>query len=142
MKVVIFKSYSKKEMVHYNYGDDYAETWHNFNAIEEVKEVTLEEFEILKRAVTYFNSKGNRKYTLEIVEIMDDEEVNSLLSDFKEYEKKEIAKEDKLNRERLEKEKLAKEKFEAKKNERAVKKFAKELSLSEEEVRIMLSKAK
>lgn len=142
MKVVIFKSYSKKEMVYYNYGDDCEEVWHNFNAIEDVKEVTLEEFEILKRAANYFNSKGNRKYTLEIVQIMDDEEVKSLLSDFKEYEKKEIAKEEKLNRERLEKEKLAKEKSEAKKNERAVKKFAKELSLSEEEVRIMLSKAK
>lgn len=45
-----------------------------------------------------------------------------------------------MNLEKLEKAKLAKENAEAKKIERLVKKFAKELNLSEEEVRIMLEK--
>lgn len=142
MKVVIYKSYSKSSTVYYNYGDDYEEVWHNFNAIENVKEVTEEEFEVLKRAVNHFNSKGGRKYTLGLLVVMEDEEVNSLLSDFKEYEKKEIAKAEKLNRERMEKELAAKAKSEAKKHERVVKKFAKELNLSEDEVRIMLAKGK
>ena len=39
MKVVIYKSYAKSSTVYYNYGDDYEEVWHNFNAIENVLEV-------------------------------------------------------------------------------------------------------
>lgn len=142
MKVVIYKSYAKSSTVYYNYGDDYEEVWHNFNAIENVLEVSDEEFEVLKRAVNHFNSKGNRKYTLGFIEIMEDEEVNSLISNFKEYEKKEIEKAEKLNRERVAKELADKAKADAKKHERTVKKFAKELNLSEDEVRIILAKGK
>lgn len=142
MKVVIYKSYSKSSTVYYNYGDDYEEVWHNFNAIENVREMTEEEFEVLKRAVNHFNSKTGLKYTLGLFVIVEDEEVNSLLSDYKEYEKKERVKAEKINREKMEKELAVKAKSEAKKHERVVKKFAKELSLSEDEVRIMLAKGK
>ncbi len=104
-------------------------------------EISDEEFELLTRAINHFNSKGNRKYTLGFIEIMEDEEINSLISNFKEYEKKEIEKTEKLNRERMEKELAAKAKSDAKKHERTVKKFAKELNLSEDdEVRLMLAK--
>ena len=139
MKVVILKSYLKNSTVSYNYGDDYTEVWHKFNALEEVKEVTPEDYEVLKRAVNHFNSKRSRDYTLELMEIMEDEEVDSLLSNFKEYEKKEIAKAEKLERERKEKALALKAKSEAKKHDRVVKKFAKELNLSEDEVRVMLA---
>lgn len=140
MKVVIYKSYEKKSTVYYNYGDDYDEVWHNLNTIEEVKEITTEDFEVLTRAINHFNSKANRAYTIGMLEIIEDDEVDSLLSNFKEYEKKELEKAKKMNLEKLEKAKLAKENAEAKKIERLVKKFAKELNLSEEEVRIMLEK--
>jgi protein subunit release factor A len=140
MKVVIFKSYLKKSTVYFNYGDDCDETWHNFNAVENVREVTNEEFVELKNAINYFNSKGNREYTLGLLVVIEDEELDSLLTDFKAYEKKEIAKAEKLARERKEKELAAKAKAEAKKFERTVKKLAKELSLSEDEVRARLMK--
>jgi len=140
MKVVIYKSYLKKSTVYFNYGDDCDETWHNFNALEKVKEVTNEEFTVLKNAINYFNSKGNKDYTLGLIVVMEDEELDSLLTDFKSYEKKEIAKAEKLARERKEKELAAKANSEAKKFERTVKKLAKELNLSEDEVRARLMK--
>lgn len=142
MKVVIYKSYSKSTTVYSNYGDDSDEVWHNFKAIENVKEVTADEFEVLKKAVNHFNAKGGRNYTLGLLEILEDEEVDCLLSNFKEYETKEIVKAEKLHRERLENAKLAKEKAEANKNEKALKKFSKELNLSVEEVRVMLANKK
>ena len=140
MKVVIFKSYVKKSTVYYNYGDDCDEVWHNFNALEGVKEVTNEEFVELKKAINYFNAKGNRDYTLGVFVVMEDEELDSLMTDFKAYEKREIAKAEKLARERKEKELESKAKSEAKKFERTVKKLAKELNLSEDEVRARLTK--
>lgn len=142
MKVVIFKNYSKSYTVAYNYGDDYEDVWHNFNAIEGVKEVTEDEFEILKRAINYFNTKGNKNYTIGYFVVIEDEEVESLLKDYKVYEKKESEKAEKLRREKLEKELAVKAKSEEKKHERLVKKFAKELNLSEDEVRIMLANKK
>lgn len=84
MKVVIYKSYEKKSTVYYNYGDDYDEVWHNLNTIEEVKEITTEDFEVLTRAINHFNSKANRAYTIGMLEIIEDDEVDSLLSNFKE----------------------------------------------------------
>jgi hypothetical protein len=140
MKVVIFKSYVKKSTVYFNYGDDYDEVWHNFNAIESVKEVTNEEFLVLKNAINYFNTKGNKEYTLGVLVVMEDEELDSLLSDYKAYEKKEIAKAEKLAREKKEKELADKAKSEARKFDRTVKKLAKELNLSEDEVRARLKK--
>lgn len=139
MKVVIYKSYVRKETVYFNYGDDSKDVWHNFNAVENVREVTLEELVTLRNAINHFNSKANRKYSLGFIEIVEDEEVNSLLADFGEYEKKEIAEAEKLARDKKEKELALKAKSEAKKHERTVKKFAKELNLSEDEVRIMLA---
>jgi hypothetical protein len=139
MKVVIYKSYGKKETVYFNYGDDSTDVWHNFNAVENVREVTLEELVTLRNAINHFNSKANRKYSLGFIEIVEDEEVNSLLADFGEYEKKEIAEAEKLARDKKEKELALKAKSESKKHERTVKKFAKELNISEDEVRIMLA---
>lgn len=140
MKVVIFKSYVKKSTVYFNYGDDCDEVWHNFNAIENVRDVTDEEFVVLKNAINYFNSKGNKDYTLGVLTVVEDEELDSLLTDFKAYEKKEIAKAEKLARDRKEKELADKAKSDARKFERTVKKLAKELSLSEDEVRARLNK--
>lgn len=143
MKVVIFKCYKKKSEVYYNYGDDYDEVWHNLNAIEEVKEVSNEEFEILRKAVDYFNSNSSKKnYELKIALLVEDDEYNSLLSDFKEYEKKEREKAEKIRRDNEVKALLAKAQAEARKHERVVKKVAKELNLSEDEVREMLAKKK
>lgn len=142
MKVVIFKNYSKSYTVSYNYGDDYDDVWHNFNAVESVKEMTEADFEVLKRAINHFNAKANRNYNLGYLVVMEDEEVNCVINDYKVYEKKEAEKAEKLRREKMEKELASKAKSEAKKNERLVKKFAKELNLSEEEVRVMLAKKK
>lgn len=142
MKVVIYKSYSKNSTVYSNYGDDYEEVWHNFNAMEDVKEMSQEEFEVLSKAVAYFNSKRNQQYTLGLFVVVEDEELSSLISDYKAYEKKEIARAEKIERERKAKELADKAKSEARKHERVVKKFAKELNLSEDEVRIMLAKGK
>lgn len=142
MKVVIFKCYKKKVEVYSNYGDDYDEVWHNLNAIEEVREMSYEEFEVLKRAVEHFNSKSKRNYDVNLAVLVEDDELNSLLTDFKEYEKKEIEKAEKLRRDNEAKVLLAKANAEARKHERAVKKIAKELSLSEDEVREMLAKRK
>jgi protein subunit release factor A len=140
MKVVIFKSYVKKSTVYFNYGDDYDEVWHNLNSVESVREVSNDEFVVLKNAINYFNSKGNREYTLGLLVVMEDEELDSLLSDYKAYEKKEIAKAEKLAHERKKKELADKANSEAKKFERTVKKLAKELNLSEDEVRARLKK--
>lgn len=142
MKVVIFKNYSKSTSVICNYGDDYEDVWHNFNAIESVKEITEEDFEVLKRAINYFNSKGNRNYTIGYFVVIKDEEVECLLNDYKLFEKKESEKAEKLRRAKMEKELAVKAKSEEKKHERLVKKFAKELNLSEDEVRIMLANKK
>lgn len=143
MKVVIFKCYKKKVDVYFNYGDDYAEVWHNLNAIEEVKEVSVEEFETLRKAVDYFNSNSSKKnYELKLAMLVEDDELNSLVADFKEYEKKEREKAEKIRRDNEAKVLLAKAQAEARKHERSVKKIAKELNMSEDEVREMLAKRK
>lgn len=143
MKVVIFKCYKKKSEVYYNYGDDYDEVWHNLNAIEEVKDVSGEELEVLRKAVEYFNSNSSKKnYELKLAMLVEDDELDSLLADFKEYEKKEREKAEKTRRDNEAKALLAKAQAEARKHERSVKKIAKELNLSEDEVREMLAKRK
>lgn len=142
MKVVIYKSYSKSATLYSNYGDDYEEVWHNFNTMKDIKEMSQDEFSVLTKAVEYFNSKRNHDYTLGLFVVAEDEELTSLISDYKEYEKKEMVKAEKLDRERKAKELANKVKLEARKHERAVKKFAKELNLSEDEVRVILAKGK
>ena len=142
MKVVIYKSYSRNSTLYSNYGDDYEEVWHDFNAMKDIKEMSEEEFKVVTKAVEYFNSKRNRNYTLGLFVVMEDEDLSSLITDYKEYEKKEVAKAEKLERERKAKELANKAKTEARKHERAVKKLAKELNLSEDEVRVILAKRK
>lgn len=140
MKVLIFKSYQKNEKVSYNYGDDIEDIWHNFNIVEETREMTLEDFEVLKRAISYFNSKKCSLYKIDAVVVLDDDEFNNLITDYNKYEelesshkiKQEIAQRAKLEADR--------EKLEASKVKRTVKKLAKELNISEDEVLVILAK--
>lgn len=140
MQVVVLKSYEKRSETIYNYGDDYEVTYHNFNALEKVMELSDEEYHELLRAIAYFNSKKKVEYRLSAVVVMDDDEVNNLLSDFRTYEKNERAKAEKLEAARLAKAEADRIKREAAKVERNLKKLAKELNLSVEEVRAKLAK--
>lgn len=142
MKIVLFKEYSSKSAEMYNY-DDYTNVWHNFNAFEDVREVTEEELIVLKSALKYFNSNScKNKYVLKILEIVEDKEFNEIISNFRDYEKKEALRRDKLIADNLEADLVRKAKLEATKRKKLVKKLAKDFKLSEEEVIVMLDKAK
>lgn len=139
MQVVVLKSYEKRFDVSYNYGDDYEAVYHNFNALEKVMELSNDEYNELLRAISYFNSKKNSPYVLKAVVVMEDNEVNDLLSDFRVYEKKEVdkaAKAEEARKLKMEEDRLKREKAKA---DRALKKLAKELNLSVEDVRNKLA---
>jgi hypothetical protein len=137
MQVVVLKSYEKRSETTYNYGDDYEVTWHNFKAFESVMELSNEEYSELLRAIALFNSKKKRDYTLQAVVVMEDNEVDLLLSDFRSYEKAELDKAEIARKAKVEEDRLKREQAKA---ERALKKLAKELNLSVEEVRAKLAK--
>ncbi len=140
MQVVVLKSYEKRSETTYNYGDDYEVTWHNFKAFESVMELSNEEYSELLRAIALFNSKKKRDYTLQAVVVMEDNEVDLLLSDFRSYEKAELDKASKAEIARKAQVEADRLKREQAKAERALKKLAKELNLSVEEVRAKLAK--
>lgn len=139
-KVVIVKHYAVKQDVVYNYGDDYAEIWHNFKAVEDTKEVSDEDFDQLQRAVGLYNKLNQgKKFYLEVVEIMPEDTHSVLVSDLLVYEQKEAKA---LAERRQEEERRAREaqaSKEAKKKARAVSKLAKELGLPQAEVEKLLN---
>lgn len=139
MKVVLYKSYSKNnDVLDHSTG----EVFHNFNDFENVVDISEEDYNVLIRAVDHFNSTSNKKYVLGIIDVTekeDNEELNSLLNDFKNYEKVEAEKYEKMKKEAEDKKLAAKAKSDAKKHERNLKKLAKELNLSVEDVQAMLA---
>lgn len=137
MKAVIFKKTMKRSDVFSNYGDDYSEFVHVTRIAEDMKEVTLEELARLEKAVYLFNS-SRRDYHYEVVTLVEDDEVKALVDDLLEYEVKETAKRERLEKESKAKALEAKIRAEANKKERSLKKLAKELDLSLEEVRKMV----
>lgn len=144
MKVLVIKCYFNKHDVFSNYGDDYVEVWHNLNAIEDVKEVTDEEFEVLQRAVTFFNNKkkNTSSYSLKVVSVPEEEEVKCLVSDLLAFEQRERARIEKENAENALKAMNAKKNSEARKKANAVKKLAKELNLSESDIEMLKNRSK
>lgn len=143
MKVLVIKCYLSKYDVLSNYGDDYVEIWHNLNVIEDVKDVTAEELDVLNRAVAFFNSrKKNPSYSLKVVSVPEEEEVNCLVSDLLAFEKSERERIEKENAENAAKAINAKKISEAKKKANALKKLAKELNLSESEIEMLKDKSK
>lgn len=140
MKVVVLKSYEKRSDVFYNYGDDHEVVYHNFNALEKVMDLSNDEYNELLHAISYFNSKKKTPYVLKAVVVMEDNEVNDLLSDFRSYEKEEALKAAKAEEARKLKEEQDRLKRDQAKAERALKKLAKDLGLSLDEVRAKFAK--
>lgn len=89
MRVIVFKSYSKRDEVFYNYGDDCEVIWHHFKSVEEVMELTEDEYNELLEAIDYFNKKVKRNYNLQAVIVTDESEIRNLISDFHNYKKEE-----------------------------------------------------
>ena len=139
MQVVVFKSYEKRSEIAYNYGDDYEVVWHNFNSLEKVMELSDSEYEELLRAIAFFNSKKKQNYVLKSMIIMEDNEVHQLLSDFRSYEQVEAAKAAKAAEALKTKQDADRIKRETAKVERSLKKLAKDLNLSIDEVRAKFS---
>lgn len=143
MKVVIYKSYSKESTLFSNYGDDYTDVWCNFNVMKEVREMNEVDFDVLNKAVKHFNlTNKSQEYSLGLFVVADDYEIDSIISSYKIHEEKEILKAAKLEKEKKALELAKKAKAEARSYERSVKKFAKELNISEDEVRVMLANKK
>ena len=139
MKVIVLKSYEKREEQYDIYGDAY-EIWHGFNVYEKLYELNADELSELKRAIAYFNLKKSSEYRLVCVVVSEETELDKLLKDFKEYEKEEREKAQKLEVARLAKLEKERIKREESKANRALKKLAKEMGLTEDEVRKKLAK--
>ena len=140
-KVWVVKHYVSKSDVFFNYGDDCAEFWHNFKAIEDAKEVSDEEFVQLQRAVELFNKlNAGKKFFLEVVEVLPEDLHEVLVSDLLAYEQKEAKALEARQQEEQRRAREAQALKEAKKKARAVTKLAKELNLPIEEVQKLLDK--
>lgn len=103
------------------------------------KDVDAEEFLVLEKAVTHYNTRNRFPHTLGIIEVLSDDNLEKLVADFKNYEAEETAKQKEIQDEYIRKQALRKsiaaEKAEAKK----IKKLAKELSMTEEQVKELLA---
>lgn len=136
MKAVVLKNYVRRSEVYYNYGDDTVDVWHNFKAIEDVQEISDADLAVLKRAVEYFNrNHPNIGYVLEVVVVAEEAEVKAVISDLLKYEKLASERAEKERAAKEEKSRLSKAELEERKKERTLKKLAKELGVSLEEVR-------
>lgn len=138
MKVIVFRNYCVKNEVVYSHGDDYSEVWHNFNAIEKTYEIDSNELYELKQAISHFNSYSKTSYKMGIFVVSEDDEVKELISDYKSYLVKAKAKRDREEALHLKNKAEALAKREASKAERELKKMAKTLGISIEELKVKL----
>lgn len=134
-KVLIVKNYLKTNT---DYDDT---TYHNFHTLEEVKELTNDQLNTLRRAVDHFNRQPKeRDYTINIMSIVDDSELDTLLLDFNTYEETARLKYEAEQKAIQQQQEEKKAKAKAKALNTKVKSLAKTLNMSEDEVREMLAK--
>lgn len=140
MKVVVYRSYVVSEEMFYNYGDDSETVWHKFNGFEKCYEMDDNELSKLRKAIYLYNSKHSKAdHKLGVFVVCDDDEVNSLLSDYDSY----LAKEDARRKREADayeaKKAESKAKRDAKKAERELAKIAEKLNIPLEEFKAKIA---
>lgn len=93
MKVAIFKSYEKTGNIvpiHYDNDND-DEIFHFFNVVQEIREMTIDEFKVLNKAISHFNEKtfyenSQIDYILGASIIVDSKELDTLIDGYRKHE--------------------------------------------------------
>lgn len=135
MKVMVIEKKLVKKETYSDY-ESYETVNLSFNDVKQVMDIEDEsELCRLRRAVDIFNEKHkNKLISLEVVKVLDTSDIEELLKDYKEYERKEtIRKAEAIKKANEQRAKKLEEKA-VKAFERKVKSMAKELNLSREEV--------
>lgn len=133
MKAIVFREYREENYSSCHYCDSETDFTVAFANVETNIEVTEEELQVLREAISIFNSKKNRKYVLRVVVPCDDTEIHEVLKDYAAYKEKEDRRIEAERKAYLAREAEAEKKRAEAAKKRKIKRYMKDMRITEAE---------